>query len=125
MKRITLIALAVAAVVAGCDKPQTLPSRSLATAGTLTIAAGGATTWRLYGPDLAAVGAGTTFPATVSAPEAGCYLLLFGPAGASTTVTVAPAAGAQAGHAADASGHAATPKSRTPWPRPLEIPALR
>jgi len=99
--------------------------RSLATAGTLTIAAGGATTWRLYGPDLAAVGAGTTFPATVSAPEAGCYLLLFGPAGASTTVTVAPAAGAQAGHAADASGHAATPKSRTPWPRPLEIPALR
>ena len=32
MKRITLIVLAVAAAMAGCDKPQTLPARSLATA---------------------------------------------------------------------------------------------
>lgn len=31
MKRITLIALAVAAAMAGCDKPQTLPSRSMMT----------------------------------------------------------------------------------------------
>jgi len=63
--------------------------RSLATAGTLTIAAGGATTWRLYGPDLAVLGAGTTFPATVTAPKAGCYLVLFGPAGSSITLTAA------------------------------------
>jgi CubicO group peptidase (beta-lactamase class C family) len=62
--------------------------RSLATAGTVQIGAGGATSWRLYGPDFAALDSGTTFPATVSAPEAGCYLLLFGPAGSSTTVTV-------------------------------------
>ena len=93
--------------------------RSLATAGTLTIAAGGATTWRLFDSEMTALGAGTTFPATVTAPQAGCYLLLFGPAGASTTVTVAPVAGAQAGPAASAPPGPMAP----PAPRPPRLPA--
>jgi len=93
--------------------------RSLPAAGTLTIAAGGATTWRLYDPDMAVLGAGATFPATVTAPQAGCYLLLFGPAGASTTVTVAPAAGAQPGR------DAATAEKRAATPRPTYVVPLR
>jgi hypothetical protein len=99
--------------------------RSLATGGAVTIAAGGATTWRLYSPDFAALDSGTTFPATVTAPTAGSYLLLFGPAGASTTVTVAPAASAAAEAAAGAAAPTASPKDRTPWPRPFALPTLR
>ena len=75
--------------------------RLLAAAGTATIAAevlpagaaaGDPPSWRLYGPDMEVLDAGSTFPATVSVPKPGCSLLLFGPAGASVTVTVAPAA---------------------------------
>ena len=91
--------------------------RSLPAGGAVTIGAGGATTWRLYDSEMAARGAGTTFPATVFVRWVGSYLLLFGPAGASTTVTVVPPVGA--------AGHAASPKDPTPWPRPLEFPALR
>ncbi len=83
---------------------------TLAAAGTATVASGGATSWRLYDSDLASLDGGSTFPATVTAPKAGCYLLLFGPAGASTTVTVAPAAGAAA---------AARATMRLPIYRPL------
>lgn len=79
--------------------------RVLASAGTVKIGGatgtggagtGGATSWRLYDPHMTVLGAGTTFPASVTAPHAGCYLLLFGTAGSSTTVTVEPAAGAAA-----------------------------
>ncbi len=80
--------------------------RSLASAGTVTIGAGGgATTWYLYDPDDVVLASGTTFPATAAAPEPGCYLLLFGPAGSSTTVTYTPAAGAAAGPAAADGAH--------------------
>jgi CubicO group peptidase (beta-lactamase class C family) len=67
--------------------------RLLPAGGTVQIAAGGATSWRLYDPDLASLYDGGTFPASAHVPKAGSYLLLFGPAGASTTVAVAPAAG--------------------------------
>ena len=70
--------------------------RSLATGGAVTIAAAGAgagapTAWHFYDSTLAVLDGGTTLPATMTAPSAGCYLVLFGPAGASATVTVAPA----------------------------------
>ena len=89
--------------------------RSLASAGDVTIASGGATTWYLYDPDLAVLATGTTFPATATAAKAGCYLLLFGPPGSSTTVTLAPAAGAAAGPAA----------ARDTQPRPLPREPVR
>ncbi len=62
--------------------------RSVPAAGRVTISAG--TAWRLYDAGMAVVAGGTTFPATVDA-SAGSYLVLFGPAGSSTTVTEAPA----------------------------------
>ncbi len=67
--------------------------RSLPAAATVSVSAGaaGASCWRLYDAKLAVLGSGTTFAATVNAPLPGCYLLLFGPAGASTMVTIAPA----------------------------------
>jgi hypothetical protein len=79
--------------------------RLLPVGGTVEIATGGASSWRLYDPDLASLDAGSTFPAAAQVPKAGCYLLLFGSAGASTTVSVAPAAGAQA-----ADAHTAAPR---------------
>ena len=95
--------------------------RSLAAAGMLTIAAGGASTWRLYGPDLAVLDAGTTFPATVTAPTPRCYLLLFGPAGSSTTVTVTPPPGAPS-RAAEKSA-AGRERRAALWPE--YVPRLR
>jgi hypothetical protein len=95
--------------------------RSLAAAGMLTIAAGGASTWRLYGPDLAVLDAGTTFPATVTAPTPRCYLLLFGPAGSSTTVTVTPPPGAPS-RAAEKSA-AGRERGAALWPE--YVPRLR
>jgi len=79
--------------------------RALASAGTVTIASGGATTWYLYDPDDVVLATGTTFPATATAPKAGCYLLLFGPPGSSTAVTYTPAAGALPGPAAARGAH--------------------
>jgi hypothetical protein len=63
--------------------------RMLASAASVQIDAG--TAWRLYDADLKVLDGGTTYPATTTAPSAGCYLLLFGPVGSSATVTVAPA----------------------------------
>lgn len=68
---------------------------------------GAGTAWRLYDADMGVLDSGTTFPASASAPTAGCHLLLFGPAGASTTVSVTPVGGAAA--AAQASPAAADP----------------
>jgi hypothetical protein len=61
--------------------------RSLAAGSTVHISAGAA--WHLYDGDLNVLGSGTTLPADVDAP-AGSYLALFGPAGSSATVAVAP-----------------------------------
>ena len=72
--------------------------RAVPAAGTLTVttpeagAAGsaGVSDWILFGPDTEPLARGSAFPAEVSVPEAGCSLLLFGPAGASATVRLAP-----------------------------------
>ena len=68
--------------------------------GAASVRIGAGTAWRLYDADMVVLDAGTTFPASASAPTAGCYLLLFGPAGSSTTVAVEPlvTAKAAAGH---------------------------
>ena len=87
--------------------------RSLASAGTVAIGAGGATTWYLYSPDLAVLDSGTAFPATATAPEAGCYLLLFGPAGSTTPVTLT------------ATGGAAPQRTAPAVPHPQARPTLR
>ena len=49
---------------------------------------GAGTAWFLYDADSSYVGSGTTLPADVIVP-AGGYLLLYGPAGGSITVTQA------------------------------------
>jgi hypothetical protein len=87
--------------------------RVLPSAANVQIDAG--TAWRLYDADMAVLDAGTTLPATTVAPAPGCYLLLFGPAGASTTVTVEPlvTGRSESGHGAKA----------TPWP--THTPRLR
>jgi hypothetical protein len=56
-----------------------------ATVGLESAAAGAS--WRLYGTDMSVLGGGTTFPASVDAPQGAC-LAVFGPAGSETTVTV-------------------------------------
>ena len=91
--------------------------RELASAASLQIGAG--TAWRLYDADMVVLAAGTTFPATATAPTPGCYLLLFGPAASSTKVTVTPAAGAQA------IGQRAAGQDRTAAPYPEYVPRLR
>jgi len=68
--------------------------RLLPSAANVQIGAG--TAWRLYDADLAVLASGTTFPAPASARTAGCYLLVFGAAGSSATVTVTLPVGAQA-----------------------------
>lgn len=55
----------------------------------LSIDAGSA--WFLYDNDGAIVGHGTSFPATARTPAGGGHLLLYGPAGSSSTVTVTAA----------------------------------
>ena len=75
--------------------------RSLASAGTVQIGAGAATTWYLYDRHHAVLGSGTTFPATVTAPGPDGHLLLFGTPGSSATVTVTPAGAASPAAPAD------------------------
>jgi CubicO group peptidase (beta-lactamase class C family) len=55
------------------------------------IAVAGMTDWILFGADTGPLARGSSFPATVTVPAGGGYLLLFGSAGASATVTSAPA----------------------------------
>jgi CubicO group peptidase (beta-lactamase class C family) len=86
--------------------------RSLPTAAAVQISAGAA--WRLYDATLAVLGSGTAFPATAQAPSPGCYLLLFGPARASTTVTVEPLA--TAGSTTGTGGRAAPHQALGPQP---------
>jgi CubicO group peptidase (beta-lactamase class C family) len=62
--------------------------RRLPSGASLTIDAG--TAWHLYDSDLKLIDSGTAFPATGAAPSAGCYLLLHGPAGSTSTVTLTP-----------------------------------
>ena len=59
--------------------------RRVTAATTLRIAAG--TTWLLWDKDFSPAGRGSALPAVVQAP-AGSWLLLYGPAGGSATVTV-------------------------------------
>jgi len=87
--------------------------RVLPSAASVQIGAG--TAWRLYDADMVVLDAGTTFPATAHALTAGCYLLLFAPAGASTTVSVEPAA----------AGPRAAGQARTAAPEPQYVPRLR
>jgi hypothetical protein len=72
--------------------------RVLKSAANVQIGAG--TAWRLYDADMVVLDSGTTFPASASAPTAGCYLLLFGATGSSATVSVEPlvTATSAAGH---------------------------
>ncbi len=84
--------------------------RVLSSAASVQIGAG--TAWRLYDADMAVLAAGTTFPATASAPTSRCYVLLFGPAGSSATVTVTPAAGART----DGQSAALQYRPAAPWP---------
>ena len=86
--------------------------RVLPSAASVQIGAG--TAWRLYDADMVVLASGTTFPASANALTAGCYLLLFAPAGSSATLTVALPVGAQ------------TPaQQRTGAPRAAVLPAYR
>jgi hypothetical protein len=99
--------------------------RWLPTAGTVTMA-GGASSWRLYDPDMTGLGAGRTYPATVTAPTAGCYLLLFGSAGSSATVTVEPAGGAQPEPTTSGQPEPVAPRApRLPAQDPWALPWLQ
>ena len=60
--------------------------RSVTAASTLQIAGG--TAWVLYDGDFNVLGKSTSAPAGTQAP-AGSYLAIFGPAGSSTSLTVA------------------------------------
>ena len=73
--------------------------RTTPAAGTLHFDQG--TAWRLFGSDMAYVAGGRAFPATTSA-AARAYLVLFGPAGSSATVTFTPAVGLEKAAAAAA-----------------------
>jgi len=81
----TVAALAAGASTVTFDADAHTEWRSVTTASTLQIAGGAA--WVLYDGDFNVLGKGTTSPAETHAP-AGGYLALFGPAGASTTLTV-------------------------------------
>ncbi len=60
--------------------------RTVAAGSAVHISAGAA--WFLYGAGMNVLGRGATLPADVDAPAGSC-LLLYGPAGTSSTVTVA------------------------------------
>ena len=64
--------------------------------GAANVQVGAGTAWRLYDADMVVLASGATFPAPASARTAGCYLLLFGAAGSSSTLTVTLPVGAQA-----------------------------
>ena len=79
--------------------------------GAASVQIGGGAAWRLYDAEWLVLAAGTEFPATANAPDAGCHLLLFGPAGTSATVTVAFVTAAK-GPATGKSAAARHPKYR-------------
>ena len=80
-----MAALAAGANTVTIDADAHTEWRSVTAASTLQIAGG--TAWVLYDGDFNVLGKGATSAAGTQAP-AGSYLALFGPAGASTTVTV-------------------------------------
>ena len=69
----------------------------------------GASSWRLYDAEHDRARRRHHLPGDGDRTTAGCYLLLFGPAGSSATVTVVPAAAAQSA--------AGTERMAAPYPQ--------
>lgn len=121
----TLPGLSSGATTVGMGAEGYAEWRTVPAAGTLTVtqlphgpldkgAATGVSGWVLFDPQTEPLARGSTFPATVPVPEAGCYLLLFGTPGSSASVELTAAGGAAAGAAG---GRAAAPT--VPGYRPL------